>query len=94
MGHLINPISLRLRKYGVWQVSWNTFLKKDYIYYFRKIYLFFIKNFNYRQYCLYQKIMELVNPSIYYFVHHQSFMPKFLKKKRIKRRVLKTLKKQ
>ena len=69
-------------------------LKKDYIYYFRKIYLFFIKNFNYRQYCLYQKIMELVNPSIYYFVHHQSFMPKFLKKKRIKRRVLKTLKKQ
>lgn len=34
MGHLINPISLRLRKYGVWQVSWNTFLKKDYIYFF------------------------------------------------------------
>jgi hypothetical protein len=34
MGHLINPISLRLRKYGVWQVSWNTFLKKDYVYFF------------------------------------------------------------
>jgi hypothetical protein len=34
MGHLINPISLRLKKHGSWQVSWNTFLKKDYIYFF------------------------------------------------------------
>lgn len=34
MGHLINPISLRLKKHGTWQVSWNAFLKKDYIYFF------------------------------------------------------------
>jgi hypothetical protein len=34
MGHLINPISLRLKKHGIWQVSWNAFLKKDYIYFF------------------------------------------------------------
>lgn len=34
MGHLINPISLRLKRYGIWQVSWNAFLKRDYTYFF------------------------------------------------------------
>lgn len=34
MGHLINPITLRLKKFGVWQVSWNSFLKRDYTYFF------------------------------------------------------------
>jgi hypothetical protein len=34
MGHLVNPISLRLKKHGIWQVSWNAFFKKDYIYFF------------------------------------------------------------
>lgn len=69
-------------------------LKKEYLYYFKKIYLFFIRNFNYRQYCLFKKILNLISPSIYYFIHYKSFMPKFLNKKRIKRRVLKKLNKQ
>lgn len=69
-------------------------LKKEYLFFFKKIYLFYIKNFNFRQYCLYQKILSLISPKIYYLIHHQSFMPKFLKKKRIKRRVLKMLQRQ
>ncbi len=69
-------------------------LKKDYSFFFKKIYIYFIRNFNYRQYCLYKKIMDLITPKVFYFMHHQSFMPKFLKKKRIKRRVLKNLQRQ
>jgi hypothetical protein len=34
MGHLINPISFRIKKHGFWQVSWNNFLTKDYTYFF------------------------------------------------------------
>ena len=34
MGFLINPISLRLKQQGIWLVSWNNFIKKDYTYFF------------------------------------------------------------
>lgn len=34
MGHIINPISFRIRYHALWSVSWNNFLKKDYTYFF------------------------------------------------------------
>lgn len=68
-------------------------LKKEYGYLLKYIYLFYIKNFNYRQYTFFKKLLNLVNPTIHYLVHKQSFMPKFLNKRRIKRRILHKLNK-
>lgn len=57
------------------------------------IYIFNIKNFSYRQYFFLSKIMELINPHIYYLIHKQSFIPRFLPKRRIKRKILRILSK-
>lgn len=72
-------------------MSLTLHMKKLYGFYFRYIYMFVINNFNYRQYLFFKKFLEMLNPSIYYFLHRQSYMPKFLKNRRIKRRVLRQL---
>ena len=56
-----------------------------YIYYMR------ISNYNYRQYNFFIKYMELFNPHIYFLQHKQSFIPRWMGKGRIKRRVLRML---
>jgi hypothetical protein len=72
-------------------MSLTLHMKKLYGYYFKYIYMFVINNFNYRQYLFFKKFLEMLNPHIYYFLHRQSFMPRFLNKRRIKRRVLRQL---
>lgn len=69
-------------------------LKKIYPLLLQRIYLYSLPNFNYRQFLFYKRVKEIINPSIYYLFHAHSFMPKFLPKRRIKRRVLKLLRKQ
>lgn len=69
-------------------------LKLNYPSLLNKIFLFYIKNFNYRQSIFFYKFIDIVNPQIYFFVHKQSFIPRFTPVRRIKRRVLKSLKKQ
>ena len=34
MGHIINPVSLRLKYYGMWKISWSQYLRKDFSYFF------------------------------------------------------------
>ena len=60
-------------------------------FYFKYIYMFVINNFNYRQYLFFKMFLEMLNPHVYYFLHRQSFMPRFLNKRRVKRRVLRQL---
>lgn len=57
------------------------------------IYLFSLNNFNYRQFIFFKKLMSIASPNIKYFMHKRSYLPKFLRKHRIRRRVLKMLKK-
>ena len=57
------------------------------------IYLFSIKNFNKKQYDFFKKFCKLIQPNIYYLIHKQSYIPRFLSKRRIKRSVLKIINK-
>lgn len=67
------------------------FFKKFYSRKLSRIYLFRIKNFNYRQYCFFTMFLEQLKPSILYFVHKRSYIPQFFPKRRIKRQVLRSL---
>lgn len=69
-------------------------LKKTYIHILKYIYFFYIKNYTKRQFLFFQKFLSLLQPTVEYFIHRQSFIPRFLPKKRIKRRVLRLLKQQ
>lgn len=69
-------------------------LKRDYPVLLKYIYIYYIKNFNYRQLNTLKKLYEILNPKIYYLCHRQSFLPQFLPKRRIKKRVYKKLLKQ
>jgi hypothetical protein len=69
-------------------------LKSSYSSFLRFIYLFYIKNFNNRQFFFFKKFMGIVSPQILYLTHRQSFIPRFLPKRRIRRRVLKALNNQ
>lgn len=59
----------------------------------KNIYLFSIKNFNKRQYDFFKKFCKLIQPNIFYLVHKQSYIPRYLSKRRIKRSVLKLISK-
>lgn len=69
-------------------------LKKSYLYLLKYIYLFYIKNCNKRQYLFFDKFYSLIKPNIYFLVHKQSYIPRFLPTRRIKRRVLRIINKQ
>jgi hypothetical protein len=68
-------------------------LKKIYIKDLKYIYMYNIKNYTYRQYLFFNKMLTLIEPNIHYLVHKQSYIPRFLRKRRIKRRVLKLISK-
>lgn len=68
-------------------------LKLNYPNLLNKIFLFYIKNFNYRQATFFYKFIDIINPKIHLLVHRQSFIPRFTPVRRIKRRVLKSLRK-
>jgi len=57
------------------------------------IWLFSLRNFNYRQFTFFKKFCAAIRTEIAYFFHKRSFMPLFLNKRRIRRRVLRLLKK-
>ena len=57
------------------------------------IYLFSIKNFNKKQYDFFKKFCKLIQPHIFYLIHKQSYIPRYLSKRRIKRSVLKIINK-
>lgn len=67
--------------------------KKNYKKLIQYIFIFFIKNFSYRQFLFFKKFNEILKPNIYYLWHKQSYIPRFLPKRRIKRRVLHLLEK-
>lgn len=67
------------------------YLKRYYFKILKKIYLFNIKNYNFRQYLFLFKMLKLIKPKIYYLVHRQSYIPRFLPKRRIKRSVLRII---
>lgn len=67
-------------------------LKRNFPRFLSLIYLFSLNNFNYRQFIFFKKFVSIANPSIKYFMHKRSYLPKFLRKHRIRRRVLKMLK--
>lgn len=68
-------------------------MKSNLISVLESIWLFSLRNFNYRQFTFFKKFCSAITPEIAYFVHKRSFMPLFLKKRRIRRRVLHLLKK-
>lgn len=67
--------------------------KRNYKKLIQYIFIFFIKNFSYRQFLFFKKFNEMIKPNIYYLWHKQSYIPRFLPKRRIKRRVLHLLEK-
>ncbi len=60
---------------------------------FKNIYLFKISNFSKKQFDFFKKFCTLLKPNICYLVHKQSYIPRFLPKRRIKRSVLKLINK-
>ncbi len=69
-------------------------LKNSYEDLLSRIYFFSLKNFNYRQYSFFWKFTDILKPRILYFLHKMSYIPRFLPKRRIKRRVLRLLNNQ
>lgn len=69
-------------------------LKKSYLYLLKYIYLFYIKNCNKRQYLFFDKFNTLIKPNIFFLIHKQSYIPRFLPIRRVKRRVLRIINKQ
>ncbi len=67
-------------------------LKKNFLNMLRSIFFFSLKNFNHRQYSFFKRFNIMLKPDIHYFLHKRSFMPLFLPKRRIRRRVLRLLK--
>jgi hypothetical protein len=93
-GDIINIVKGAPKHYKRSHVGLNMSLLYFYkIYYddLKKIYLFFIKNFNYKQYLFFFKFSKMFRPSVLYFLHKYSFIPVFTPKKRIKRWVLRSL---
>jgi hypothetical protein len=66
-------------------------LKSTYEALFRKIYLFFIKNYGRRQMLFFKKFNSLVKPGILYLVHKQSYIPRFSPIGRVKRKILRII---
>jgi hypothetical protein len=67
--------------------------KANDFYLFKNIYLFKLKNFNKKQFDFFKKFCILLKPNVHYLVHKQSYIPRFLPKRRIKRSVLKLINK-
>lgn len=69
-------------------------LKNSYDTILNRLYFFSLKNFNLRQYKFFVKFTDIMKPSVLYFFHKASYIPRFLPKRRIKRRILRMLNNQ
>lgn len=69
-------------------------LKIGYPEFLKKIYLFSLKNFNRRQFIFFEKFTDALRPTVKYFMHKQSFAPRFLPKRRIKKNVFRMINKE
>lgn len=90
VGAILNwrgPVSKCLKKSNVNINVVLLFFRKFYSQYLSRIYLFTIKNFNCKQYNFFMKFFEQLTPSILYFIHKHSFIPRFCPKRRIKRKI-------
>lgn len=66
-------------------------LKASYSFLLKYIYLYIIKNFNQRQVTFFKKFLSINDVKILYFLHKQSFIPRFLPQRRIKKKILKSI---
>lgn len=69
-------------------------LKRNFQNLLRLIYMFSLRNFNHRQFTFFKKFNVIVKPEIKYLIHKRSFIPRFLPKRRIRRRVLRIINKK
>lgn len=69
-------------------------LKKTKAPYLQRLYLVTLKNLNKKQYSLYERIFSLSPYRILYLIHKKSFAPRFERRHRIARSVLRLLLKQ
>lgn len=69
----------------------SLYFKRFYFKILFNIYLYIIKNFNYRQYIFFLNFFEKLKPNILYFVHKHSYLKYFKPKRRIKRSVLRLI---
>lgn len=69
-------------------------LKKQYIHVLKRFYLVKILNFNYKQWLFWDKLDDTIHPSVKFFLHKKSYIPRWQGKRRIKRVVLRMLNKQ
>jgi hypothetical protein len=66
-------------------------LKKNYLKYLLNVYLCVIKNFNMRQFYFFMQYLDIFQPSIWFVIHKQSFIPRFTPKRRISRTVVRLI---
>lgn len=69
-------------------------LKKQYLVLFKRIFLVKILNLNYKQWLFWDKFDETLHPTVKFFLHKKSYLPRWQGKRRIKRVVLRMLVKQ
>lgn len=67
------------------------FFRYYYLQFFKYIYIYRFKNFNYRQIYYFKKLNNSIKLEIYYLLHKKSYIPRFFPPRRIKRRVLRLL---
>lgn len=67
------------------------FFRKNFLNFFKYIYMYIIKNFNYRQFSFFKRLLTLIPVHIYYLVYRKSYTAQYFPKRRIKRRVLRLL---
>lgn len=69
-------------------------LKKQYLPIFRRIFLIKILNLNYKQWVFWDKFDDTIHPTVKFFLHKKSYLPRWQGKRRVKRVVLRMLTKQ
>ena len=69
-------------------------IKKQYAAIFKRIFLVKILNLNYKQWVFWDKFDETIHPTVKFFLHKKSYLPRWQGKRRIKRVVLRMLVKQ
>lgn len=67
------------------------FLQNTYLTAIKHLYLYYVLNFNFRQWIFFNKFLTLVNPNILILQHKKSYNTCYRPVKRLKRRVLKVL---
>src|SRR3990167_7088350 len=83
MGHIKNPIAMRLKRYGLWQKNWSVFFRNKFLYsftllkgFFKRFFFFELKYFLYTSYLMVFVCLK--------FIRKKTFLKKF-KLKRLMR---------